>query len=330
MTPPIFTTGERRAAKRCLQRWWWGFREGLLTPDVNMKLWFGIGVHIALARWYGPGLKRRKDFIDKFLEYCDQDDTSQMLRSSANGELAEAKWMEARDLGEGMLKNYVEYYGRDRDWDIIFVEEPFQIEIPRLDDTAKTLAVFTSAWDGVFRDKRDGQIKLIEHKTAAQIRTAHLALDEQAGAYWALATQVLQARGILGRRERIHGIEYNILRKALPPTDRPRNDKGLYLNKNGSVSKQQPPPFFHREFIEKTRIERSTQIRRIAEELTNLEDYRTGARYITKNPTMDCFWDCAFYTLCQLHEQGAEWREYRDAIFQVQDPYARYRKSTEE
>jgi hypothetical protein len=54
---------------------------------------------------------------------------------------------------------------------------------------------------------------------------------------------------------------------------------------------------------------------------------RRGELPVYKNPTMDCSWDCAFFQMCELHEQGPGWEDFRDAVFTTQDPYADHRKS---
>jgi hypothetical protein len=322
------TTSERRAFKRCHARWGWAFLDGLTPLHVNHKLWFGGGIHIALAHRYGPGQLRRRDFIDKWEEFCDEDVMSRRIKETS--EIGEVKWHEARDLGVGMLLNYREHYGRDRDWDVVYVEEPMKVRIPDPNNPKRTVGVFMTTIDGVVWDRVEKRFKLLEHKTAAAIQTAHLALDEQAGAMWALANDALRAKGILGRREKIMGIEYNILRKALPAADRPRNAAGLYLNKNGSVSKSQPAPLFQRHFEERTRVENLTQVRRLAEDFAEMRRYRDKTEPLSKNPTRDCFWDCDFHTMCTLHEQGADWEGFRDSMFRVGDPHYMYRKTTEE
>jgi hypothetical protein len=325
---PTMTTSERKDFKRCQQRWFWGFREGwvpLGPPDS--KLWFGGGVHVALAHRYGPGRKRRSDFIDVWREFCDKDDDAELIRTTS--ELGEKIWTDAKELGEGMLLGYRERWGRDKHWDVVFTEEPMKIRIPHPTLPNRRVGVFQTTFDGVVWDVEERCFKLLEHKTAAAIQTGHLDLDEQAGAMWALATEVLRHKGILNSKERIAGIEYNFLRKGLPPTDRERNEQGLYLNKNGTVSKSQPAPFFARHFVERTRVENSRQVRRISEEFMQMRRYRTGREPLSKNPTRDCFWDCRFHTMCKLHEQGAEWEEFRESQFRQGDPYYMYRKTTE-
>lgn len=53
------------------------------------------------------------------------------------------------------------------------------------------------------------------------------------------------------------------------------------------------------------------------------ENYLLGITPITKNPTMDCSWDCSFLNMCQLHSAGEDWEEYRDAAYHTkEDRYA--------
>jgi len=325
---PTFTTSERRAAKRCIARWWWEYREGLRPPDPNIKLWFGIGIHEALAVYYGrTGYKRDRSYIDRWREYCDADEYSRAIRVRLDDTgKDESEWMDARALGENLLLEYPEWWGGDPNWDVIATERPFAIEIPDPDDPDQTVGIFKSTFDGVYRDKSDGRIRLMEHKTTTDTNTSWLALDDQGGAYWALAPLILRDSGVLGPRDSIHSIQYNFIRKA-KPDDRPRNAAGLYLNQNGSVSKVQPKPrFFRPDPVRRTKREQATQIRRIADELLALERFRTGELRITKTPTRDCHWDCAFFQMCQLHEMGGpDWTEYRDAVYLVEDPYSRYK-----
>ncbi len=53
------------------------------------------------------------------------------------------------------------------------------------------------------------------------------------------------------------------------------------------------------------------------------ENYLLGITPLTKNPTMDCSWDCNFFKLCQLHSAGEDWEEYKDLAFTTkEDRYA--------
>jgi hypothetical protein len=223
---PILRTSERSAFKRCMWRWWMEYREGWRTRYVQADaLWFGIGIHEALAPWYMKGKRRGPHPADTFETWVGEE--IGYAKTYLDDSFDEPVWMEAKELGIAMLEGYVNTYGKDSQWHIISIEQPFSVKITR---HGKPIAVFASRWDGVFRDLADGKIKLLENKTASQISTAYLELDDQGGSYWAVASQVLRAKGILKPGEDIDGIIYNFLRKAMPDT-RPRNAAGDYLNK---------------------------------------------------------------------------------------------------
>lgn len=357
----VITTSERTAFKRCPQRWWWQYREGLTPRTISDAFWFGIAIHLGLAEFYQLGYKRKpKAMLDVFIDFVDNDDMSRMIRTRPDGTEDTEKYVAAKELGIGMLKNYIVHYGKDRDWDVIFTEHPFQIIIPHPDDSKRDIALFTSTFDGVYRDRNTGKIWLMEHKTAAAITTSHLAMDDQGGAYWAVATQVLRSVGILGPKEVIAGIMYNFLRKALPD-ERPRDAQGYATNKPtkdhyiaalteadvafnpkatidvlaeaarlsrvtvlGERSKSQPAPLFHREPVMRTQRQRRRQIFNIANEAKAMELMKDGIVQPYKTPTRDCP-GCPFYNMCELDDLGADVDEFRDAMFVVMDPYDRYR-----
>lgn len=322
----MLRTSERRDFKRCPQKWWWGYRNGLVPIRTQNALWFGIGIHIALAHFYGPGFERRKDFVEKWEEYCDEDEGSRLLRYE--GEEGEAKWTEARDLGIAMLTGYREHWGLDKHWDVVVTEMPFQIEIPSLDNPDETEGVFASTIDGVYWDKNDRRLKLMEHKTAKALTFDHLKQDDQGGSYWAIANVILRDKGILKPKQRIGEITYNFLRKALPD-ERPTDSEGFALNKDGSRSKQQPKPLFARESVLRTPEQCKIQIDRMSAELRVMNLMRDRTLPIYKNPTRDCSWDCSFKQMCELHDTGADWKDFRRIAFKVRDPYADHRKATE-
>lgn len=361
MAPPIVTTSERAALKRCPQRWWWEYRDGLRKTEVAQPLWFGIGVHLALAHYYGNvGYKRKMDFIEVWDDYCDNDEISRMLKAAPDGFSEDESWVDAKNLGREMLKGYHATYGGDPDWDVINTEEPFEIGIPDPRNPADDIVIFNSTFDGVYRSKRDRKVRLMEHKTAKAITTDHLPMDDQGGSYWAVASIVLRHKGILTAKQSIDGITYNFLRKGLPDT-RPKDAEGYATNKPikkhyidalqakgihaddkmslprlieeaevarikvlGDRSLQQQAPLFQRENMNRIARERQQQVDRIANEALLMEQYRSGSLPITKSVTRDCPW-CPFFNMCMLHEQGSDWLEFRNATYRRMDPYDRYR-----
>lgn len=232
---PIIRTSERRAFKRCPQLWWWAWRCGLVPlGQIAPALWLGTGVHIALAKWYcGPGLKRGPEPAQTFAEWAA--DEIQYIKTSnkfGNGKEAviEEKLVPGRELGIAMLTAYLEEYGRDDSWHVIEPERAGQVDIKDPDYPEQLLAIYAFTYDLVYRDLGTGRVMLGEHKTAASIVTAHLPLDPQAGSYWLVAEPHLRQEGLIGPRERLYGITYNFLRKALPDT-RPIGPTGHRHNK---------------------------------------------------------------------------------------------------
>lgn len=325
---PIVTTSARSAFRRCPQLWYWKYVDGLQRRgEVPDALWFGIGVHIALADWYMPGKRRGPHPAETFVEWHGEEE--RWLRAAyadhdrAQGQVEQAKYENALDLGVAMLEGYVDEYGKDPSWDVIAIEHPFKIKVL---SHGRAIAYFMSTWDGVIRDLADGRIYLIEHKTATSIQTSYLELDDQAGIYWAVASAILRQKGILGPKEEIAGIIYNFLRKSMGD-DRPQDRQGNYLNKNGSISKRQPPPRYVREIVERSAKERKTQMYRLADEVSWMNAILDGDKPVIKNTTKDCTF-CEFFTMCKSHERGGEaWKEIAKVDFKVEEPFDRYLKS---
>lgn len=375
-------TSERGSLKRCPQQWHWAQVEGLRPMREPNPLWFGSAVHEGLAAWYLPGLKRGPHPAETFQQHLDGE--RQML---VTNEDEERQYVDARALGVDMLTRYVDLYGKDESWDVVATEHKGAVVLPRPEmkifghvrPHIPRWVRYNFTWDGIYRDLEDGQLKLMEHKTAAAITTNHLAMDDQAGSYWAIASRTLVKQGILEPNEEIVGITYNFLRKALQD-ERPRNAEGYYTNKPGKQnyidalynfygedsapgemeawakdlpkltipkleelaavqglvvigeqSKSQPPDYFLRMDVYRTRAERATQIRRIQDEALLIEGYRTGGLPIVKAPDRQhCGW-CKFNRMCELDEQGDQEAvaDFKATMFRTEDPYLVYKKSAE-
>lgn len=363
---PHLRNSERAAFKRCPQKWWWSYREGLRPiGQPSNPLWFGTGIHLAFADWYVPGTVRGKDLRETWTKYCEEE--VRFIKTEAiNGDSTEekvAEYVEAEELGLIMLNGYLEKYGHDENWDVIAPEQVFAVIIP--DGYGEPLIELNGTFDGVYRDLADGNIKLMEHKTAKAISLDHLSLDDQVGTYWAVAAHRLREEGLIGKREVITGITYNVLRKAKPDT-RPVGPDGMSHNQPikkhyleafdkyfpphvaatyskmtmsameelckekgidvfGDVSKTQPAENFVREHVPRTRYEQKVQLERISNEALHMDMMRRGELPLYKTPTRDCDWQCDFFHMCELHESTPDWTDFRDTMFRVEDPYAAHR-----
>lgn len=364
---PLLRTSERSTFKRCPQRWWWSYREGLVpTTEKQGALWFGTGIHLCMAEWYLPGTKRGRPLAETWDEY-----TRDSYATVVVDEEGKREYEDARELGFAMLDWYMENYGDDPHWDVISPEQPFQTLIPHPNNSEKAIVDYRGTFDMVYRDLNDGKVKMVDHKTAGAISTNHLALDEQASSYLTLATHSLRQQGLIGKREAVEGMEYNFLAKR-KPDPRPRDAEGRYLNKptkddyigqlvangieddpatgkpvsklkvadmsalaeshgitvHGAVSKVQPQPTLLRHFVARTAKERNRQIRRIGEEALVMDQFRDGTLPIIKTPDRSCTW-CPFYDLCLIDEQGGDTEEFKSRVFKVRDPYMDHREGAD-
>jgi hypothetical protein len=322
MDTPLIRTSERATFKRCRQKWWWGHVQGLrLERQTKPALVFGDLFHQSLAAYYKPGVKRgphpSKTFEKLYMQYIDEQGKLKIADMDNEDER-----VDLGELGIEVLNNYISQYGKDEDIEIIYPEHPFRVQ---LKDLGGKPFWYIGRFDALFKWRTTGEKGLLEHKTGSEDLKPHLQLDEQAGSYWTFAPMHLRKLGIMESGEELDIILYNFARKAKKDL-RPQNEEGLYLNKDGSVSKKQPPPLFERIAVYRDPDDRKEQMRRIRAEAFEMRLVKQGKLPVYKNPTKNCTWDCVFMNMCELHETSSDWESYRDQMFVVGDPYEDYRK----
>lgn len=242
MTTPKIRASERVAFQRCQAAWWWRHREGLTRKGIpSTPLWFGTGIHLALARWYcGPGRKRGPEPAETWDEYSREMELAYVRTEDPDDETV-AKYVDARELGAIMMDGYRALYGRDDNWSVVSPERTFALNIPWPSnaknfwdavsvDPKLVMATLVGTYDLVYLDTETNRYWLGEHKTARAIFLKHLAVDNQAGTYWATATAELRRDGLIPENEFLAGIMYNFMRKGLPD-ERPKDADGYATNK---------------------------------------------------------------------------------------------------
>jgi hypothetical protein len=338
---PLLRNSERSDFKRCQLRWYWRYEEKLVPISFSTgPLLFGSLGHLALAEWYVPGRKRGREPQETWDEITQNLWDTVKVENYVDDEI-EGTWEDARKLGHDILGHYRKHYGLDDHWEVLWVEDQFHQKIPhpippggqierngqiiaRSPSAPRAIVEYVGTIDLIVRNHETGLIEYVDHKFMKSIQTDTLYIDDQNGGYLAIGTHELRKRGTIGPKEAVRVLVYNFVRKATPP-DRPTNAAGLYLNKDGTVSKRQPPPFFHRERIERTAKERNRQIQRIGEEALHIKAIRDGRLPITKTPTRDCKWDCSFFDLCNIHETMGDIAFAKKALFKEEDPYQEYK-----
>lgn len=310
--------------KRCMKKWFWRWRKGLfLKRRTYGALDLGTWVHEALALWYGPidgGTRHDVDLAELFDSIAQSAIEWSRIDGASEDQMEKAE--ELHMLGRAMLTAYQKHYRNDG-------FEPIQAEIPLefviTDSEDKPVATYKLKPDLLGRFP-DG-IWLVEHKTAAAIRTEHLVIDDQARPYGVMAEITLKRAGILRPDDRLKGIMYNFLRKGLPD-ERETNDQGQALNKNGTVSKRQSTPLFKRHPVVLGSKAKAATLRRKRMEVIEitlvtqaLRDGRLTPRWLHKTQHWSCPKTCDFFAICALEEEGASIAEMQRGLYEVRNPY---------
>lgn len=318
-------SSERGSFKKCMQLWYWAYVEGI--QPANRKPGardFGTGIHLALAEYYIPGVKRGRSPLDTFREWLESEQAiakAKVRVSPEDPEYDPKEFASMEELGLGLLDEYLFAYEGDPHWEVIAPEIPFQAMI-------NNSVINLGTIDLVVRDRNDGAIKIVDHKTCGQFPNFDfLDLDDQCGSYSAIAQTILRHQGLIGPTEVVRGMEYNYIRKG-KPDDRPTNERGEALNKDGSVSKRQPTPLFKRHLVRKTTAEKRRQLDRIAEDAQVMRMAAAGEIPILKSVSRDCTW-CDFFQLCRIDEKGGDIETFKSRMFRKQDPYADHREGAE-
>jgi hypothetical protein len=324
---PWLRTSERIAFNQCPQKWHWSYVERLRPYETTTALRFGTLIHLALEGYYKKGRKRgphpRKLFEKAYAE--DQAKQEAWMKQGKIFDPDTEKWSDMLELGCIMLDEYVKHYGKDENWEVLATENAFHA--PVRDDRGRLMFVYVGVVDLIVKDHYNDFVGLVDHKTTGDNPTKKgeaLVMDEQTSAYWSHGQDAMRASGALSRE--LDGIIFNFLRKG-KPDDRPKNSKGRALNQDGSVSKRQATPLFHREPVFRDEHDQMMARERIDAQAQQMRLMRRKKLPVYKVPgTLHnpyCGW-CEFKDMCEMHEIGADWESIRKTDFMQHNPYEQH------
>lgn len=316
--------------------WYWNFIELLKPQEEAPALRFGDLIHRALEKHYPVGIKRYSKpwLIFEKLYKADLRKGQEEFRMWAEDD----GWRDALELGIQMMRGYYDlYYEQDLQYRVLSSEQVFQIPLlftpaerrERGIGTIKVMVVGTM--DGVWQDragaKRSRETFIKEYKTTGKGLSEiikGLPLDEQAGTYWTFGPIWLWRKGVLPEGVYPTKILYTIMRKGTPD-DRPTDDQGRALNKDGTISKKQPAKLFDRQPIFRDEADRRIMLERVKDEAEVMIKARLGQSKIIKNPgplfMPNCI-GCPFRDPCELHESGHDFDAMLRAMYKKWKPYA--------
>ncbi len=353
-SPPqlLIRTSERSTFSRCPWQWGCGYISRLQPRREQPALKFGTLIHAALEERYPPGIKRGPKPAETFEKLFKAQQRTEYDKHNVR---VDDEWIDMLELGIDMLEGYIEKYGKDEDWKVIASEMAFKVPVylddwmleenggkitPMLLEAAGVtkrqlerkdpLFYYTGTMDGVWQNRMDGGVRVNDYKTtsgdAQKEAMAKAVLDEQTTAYWTWGVDYLIMKKLLKARElqALDGMLFTMLGKKMRDT-REQNAQGLYLNKDGTVSKKQPTPRFHRELVYRSEAEQTRARERAVSEVLLMMAMRRGVLPITKSPgtgypSQQCQ-ACSFRDMCELHEGGGDWKLERDSSMEQWNPY---------
>jgi hypothetical protein len=217
------------------------------------------------------------------------------------------------ELARIMLEGYFDWLsedGVDAHLDLVGAEQELEAYIGSIEGEDVWLVAKLDLI-AVLRDT--GEALFLDHKTAQNIgdhsKTAHL--DEQQLTY-GLVQRLLISAGLLTAPRAVGGI-LNVLRKV----------------KRTASAK---PPFYGRVTVRHAEEEYASFYRRVWYEVRDLIRARReleasphdAAAIAYPNPTRDCSWQCPFFGVCPMFDDGSDVEFVLADAFDEHDPYERY------
>ena len=289
----LVSNSEIQTYKDCKRKWWLSYYRGLVEPSPKIgPLAIGTRIHLALAAYYDPTseddpMQVLEEIIDLDREKVNEDDIK--------------KFEDEAELARIVLEGYFVWALEEGvDESLEFIAPEVSIEAKLTDDV-----LLVGRLDAVVRNKEDGFLRFVDHKTLASLAIPHLHLDEQMMMY-----QLMQRLSSPDGEVVIGGI-YNILKK----------------NKRTARAK---PPFYAREEVLHNDQEMRAFYQRVVgvvKDIQATEDaLDEGADhhyYAYPSPGRDCSWKCSYFAMCHAFDDGSYAEEWVNSSFSVEDPYER-------
>lgn len=330
----VIRTSDRIGFKRCRRSWGWAshLRQNLGARDASNPLWTGTGIHFALEDFHGYNVYGGA--VHAFEAYCE---------AAKRIQGAPAALPELRELGRGMMEYYTEYWLKERNpLKTLWVDGVPQVEVRALlevpfkprdfyPDSPYDKVLYSVTIDRVVEDE-DGQLWLVDYKTAKQFQVMHFSIDPQVGAYYWVGNHIYPGRKIAGfiyqqhRKDLAHPPKLTAAGR-ISTDSRQLTSHALYrqaivsiygsdankwptdnLRLLNEIAEQETPDsdrFVRRDRIYRNEYSFESEGAKI---LMELEDMLNPRLPLYPNPTRDCANMCSFLHACQSIDDGSDWK----------------------
>lgn len=314
----LISNSEVQAFKRCRRKWWltWYRKLKLREESPTGALAIGDRIHRALKLYYVPPGQTPVDPRDA-LEYLITQDWTRIAHLLQDDPLKlqalEKKFADEANLERAMIAGYVEWLaetGADSDLETVASETYLEAE---LNVSPVTPVKIIGKIDERVVRKTDGVRLFKDHKTVAELITIRQTVggDEQMLHY-----HLLEWLGSKEGEERCDGALYNMLRK---------------VKRTGNAR----PPFYDRVEVHHSVRELESFKTRLAGSITDMLDVEEALNrgddpQFLAYPrwTRDCRWDCEFFAVCTMFDDGSRVEPALERWYRVGDPLEYYRLDT--
>lgn len=320
--PFVITNSQAAAFKRCKRKWWLSWYRGLQPRVRNLTgpLATGSRVHYALQSWYVGDDVQRVDPRDALERALTEDWTTIYNDAVAKGHddfvLAGLtdEFNKVATLERAMVEGYVEWLqetGADSELKIISSEAPV---VAHLFDYTYVSGLTQSVNTAGLLDARvvrtsDNVRLFIDHKTVGDLTSPVKTLPQNEQM---LHYHLLEWLASSDGEERCDGALYNMLRKV-------------------KRTAQAKPPFYDRAEVRHNVHELESYKRRLVATTRDIMHARerldNGAEHLDvayPTPTGNCTWDCDFYKVCTMFDDGSRVEDALESLYVKVNPNERY------
>lgn len=304
-TPYKISNSEIQVFKDCRRKWWLQYYRNLQPKkkDYTGALALGSRIHEALDRYYSTG----QDLLEAHTELVNEDMQKLVAEYRDTYDLESEA-----ELGRIMLEGYLQWVdeeGIDSDLEMISTEEI--ISMPLFEGKVE----LQGKLDMRVRRRSDGVRMFRDFKTVG-------------GSFSDFGNQAQMNEQIL---------TYMLLEHAQNKSEEERSEGGIFtMLKKVKRTANAKPPFYDQIVVRHNVFTMRSFWQRIHGTISDLLNVKESldkggdSNFVAyPRPTKDCKWKCPFFTICPLIDDGSAAEAAISEMYEVADPYARYKTEDE-
>lgn len=320
------SNSEVQTFKRCRRKWWlkWYRNLEVKVEDPTGARALGNRVHRALKALYVPAGQTPQDPRDA-LERAITDDWTKLTKAVAEQGWGEPpatlvdQFQKDTSLERAMVEGYVEWLaetGADRGLEVVAPETYVEVDLEVPGPAGRPTKLIGKLDVRLIRES-DGVRLFMDHKSVGDltrpVKTVHI--DEQMLHYHLIEW----LKFLQGEEEmRCDGAIYNMLRKV-------------------KRTAKANPPFYGRVEVRHNERELTSfrtrligTIQQMAVVRDRLDAGEDPLLIVFPTPTSNCSWDCDFFAVCPMFDDGSRVEDALEAQYRVANPLGYYATPADE